>query len=96
MKLYATITSERASKGQGGNEYIEIELLVGTKNKQKKAGIVLMEPSYYGFEVRYIPPAGISKSDSILLSEIKGERQKGEQCEACRAGYCEDHGTIPM
>lgn len=23
MKLYATITSERASKGQGGNEFIE-------------------------------------------------------------------------
>lgn len=26
MKLYATVTSERASKGQGGNDYLEIEL----------------------------------------------------------------------
>lgn len=26
MKLYATITSERASKGQGGNQFLEIEL----------------------------------------------------------------------
>ncbi len=26
MKLYATTTSERASKGQGGNEYIDIEI----------------------------------------------------------------------
>lgn len=26
MKLYATVTSERASKGQGGNEYVDIEL----------------------------------------------------------------------
>lgn len=26
MKLYATTTSERASKGQGGNDYIKIEL----------------------------------------------------------------------
>lgn len=26
MKLYATTTSERASKGQGGNEYLEIDI----------------------------------------------------------------------
>ena len=26
MKLYATVQSERASKGQGGNEYIDISL----------------------------------------------------------------------
>jgi hypothetical protein len=26
MKLYATTTSERASSGQGGNQYIDIEL----------------------------------------------------------------------
>ncbi len=33
MKLYATVTSERASKGQGGNEYLDIDIMVGnTKN----------------------------------------------------------------
>lgn len=26
MKLYATITSERATKGQGGNKYLDIEI----------------------------------------------------------------------
>ena len=26
MKLYATVTSERASKGQGGNKYIEVKI----------------------------------------------------------------------
>ena len=26
MKLYATVTSERASKGQGGNKYLDIEI----------------------------------------------------------------------
>lgn len=26
MKLYATTTSERASKGQGGNEYLDIAI----------------------------------------------------------------------
>ena len=29
MKLYATITSERASKGQGGNDYIIFDASVG-------------------------------------------------------------------
>jgi len=33
MKLYATTTSERASKGQGGNKYICIQLLAGKKRK---------------------------------------------------------------
>ena len=29
MKLYATTTSERASKGQGGNKYLDIDIYVG-------------------------------------------------------------------
>jgi hypothetical protein len=29
MKIYATVTSDRASKGQGGNEYIIVDLNVG-------------------------------------------------------------------
>lgn len=33
MKLYATTTSERASKGQGGNEYICIKLTVQNGSK---------------------------------------------------------------
>ncbi len=32
MKLYATTTSDRASKGQGGNEFINIHLTVGDQN----------------------------------------------------------------
>lgn len=32
MKLYATITSERATKGQGGNKYIDCKLTVGDRN----------------------------------------------------------------
>ena len=35
MKLYATTTSERASKGQGGNEYLKIIVL--NENKTQKA-----------------------------------------------------------
>ena len=32
MKLYATVTSERASKGQGGNKYLNVDLMGGDKN----------------------------------------------------------------
>lgn len=32
MKLYATVTSERATKGQGGNEFIDYILTVGGKS----------------------------------------------------------------
>ena len=34
MKLYATTTSERASKGQGGNDYICIKLTVQNGSRQ--------------------------------------------------------------
>jgi len=33
MKLYATTTSERATKGQGGNEYLNIALSLPPINK---------------------------------------------------------------
>jgi hypothetical protein len=36
MRLYATTTSERATKGQGGNKYLHITILDGDKFKQRK------------------------------------------------------------
>ena len=42
MKLYSTITSERASKGQGGNKYIEIVLLQEINGKRVNVGKVEM------------------------------------------------------
>ena len=41
MKLYATITSERASKGQGGNKYVEIELKAF--DRDTPIGTILLE-----------------------------------------------------
>lgn len=35
MKLYATVTSERASKGQGGNKYLDIDITVGDAEKPR-------------------------------------------------------------
>jgi hypothetical protein len=34
MRLYGTITSERATKGQGGNDYLDIDITVGSRDKQ--------------------------------------------------------------
>ena len=38
MKLYATTTSERASKGQGGNQYLIIDLTVQDADKNISSG----------------------------------------------------------
>jgi len=72
MKLYATVTSDRASKGQGGNEYIEIVL----KNEDKIDEYV----------IRWTPEAltvcGAHDNDYLLnIPQTKGEKQKGEQDE---------------
>ena len=34
MKLYATIASERATKSQGGNDLLDIDILVGNKTRK--------------------------------------------------------------
>lgn len=41
MKLYATTTSERASKGQGGNNELVINITVGNTTRREIANIVL-------------------------------------------------------
>lgn len=33
MRLYSTITSERASKGQGGNDYLLIDIMDENRDK---------------------------------------------------------------
>lgn len=43
MKLYATTTSERASKGQGGNKFLMIEIGDGERKKLAEANIRVKE-----------------------------------------------------
>ena len=98
MKLYATVTSERATKGQGGNDYLDIRLSVS--NDRIEAGRIIVEPSGTGYKVYFIPPAGITKADGVTLSEItaeyieikkKGEKQKGEKiCDICNIRHAEN------
>lgn len=98
MKLYATVTSERASKGQGG-EYIDIEIKDGEKlcfatikvrtDKQDGQSITIWHDGQT--DVR-------AYKDSAWNKEIndyrKGKKQKGEgKCPDCgnttdEAGNC--------
>ena len=63
MKLYATITSERATKGQGGNEYLNINILGEKKEPLGHIRIIPDGTNYrltfsfalYGTKKIYIP-----------------------------------------
>ncbi len=44
MRLYATITSERAKKSQGGNREIVVEFYVGSKAESIKIAEVILTP----------------------------------------------------
>ena len=63
MKLYATTTSERASKGQGGNKFLKIELSAGDKNNPVNMGLIEMTTKQYKnnprrFYLKYFTPNG--------------------------------------
>lgn len=83
MKLYATVSSERATKGQGG-KYLDIEIF--TTNKEhpthrvrvwtdEKTGNTMVDTYriHFGTERQY------SRDVVFTGIETKGKRQKGEQ-----------------
>lgn len=73
MKLYATVASERASKGQGGNDYVDIVLtykygnetrILTRMNMSIEDGAVVLFDNSHG---------------EIARAELeKGNKQKGE------------------
>jgi len=86
MKFYATTTSERASKGQGG-ENLEIEI----KGEDKRTFIeakVFEKDGEYIFEGYVIHPEDAQghRSEQYFRFEIgKGKSQKDEK----KCAYCE-------
>ena len=93
MKLYATVSSERASKGQGGNKYLEIEINY-TPQKGKSTWLfpklrVELNDGAYGAEnaVLYAEEElGVWQrlytadiKHARILKEPKGKKQKGEK-----------------
>jgi hypothetical protein len=80
MKLYATIKSERAMKGQGGNK----EIVLSLKNESKLTiASLLFIPNNDDATCSLI----LKSYDKLLIDFIdfpNGKRQKGEKC------YCSD------
>ena len=96
MKLYATVTSERATKGQGGN-WLEIEILGENK---KLLGIIKVFPqdknNPYGL-ISYNWLVGTSegyqvRSEGIMeAKDTEVEDKRGELCEDCGATMVNGH-----
>ena len=86
MKLYATTTSERASKGQGGNDFIEIQI---TDENEKAIYSLIVMPHDEGHLIIENLNAYVQKrhgggyevdSNEAFKKfvELKGKKQKGE------------------
>ena len=78
MKLYATTTSERASKGQGGNKRIEINLRIDSI-KRMEIGNLVMTQEDDKYTVYYYPINDNCREQAInsgrvLLYETKGKK----------------------
>lgn len=90
MKLYCTVASERASKGQGGNEYLDIDILVGdAKNPFKLARLTVRRSDeldgengtetggYAIYDERDEIVAYITDNE-LRKEQSKGNKQEGE------------------
>lgn len=98
MKLYATTTSERATKGQGGNDFLEIEITAeGFEGIPTRANLYRLSISkndnnggLYAELLKY------SNHEVIVLDNIKGKSQKGEQYHCQKhAWHCSGEGAYP-
>lgn len=84
MELYTKATSERATKGQGGNEFIEIELLamidkistvVGNVSMIRKEKEILIKFDGGDYDIEYI-------------IQTKDKKQKTVKCGFCGKINC--------
>lgn len=81
MKLYAKITSERATKGQGGNDYLDIDLTVGDAKNQI---------SFARFTLRYSDELPEEEGSGWVLYDENDEPIKwlaDEKSKSCRHDY---------
>lgn len=88
MKLYATTTSERASKGQGGQKYIQVNLTTEKKHWISLTMKVNEKRNVYELWVTHeneLPK--LIKERSIT----KGEKKKGETICARRDCTIKEH-----
>ena len=80
MKLYATTTSERASKGQGGNKFLEINILDEHKNE-----ILFIRCIPDGTNIRTFikPTERATRLQATTLYIPKGREQGADNCPKC-------------
>lgn len=84
MKLYATTTSERASKGQGGNDYLDININIDSKEPVYRFRTIFDEL----LDIYYIH-LEINRSNEWIqvyrgeIETTKGEKKKGDSCKYC-------------
>lgn len=86
MKLYATTTSERASKGQGGNKFLKVEFQIEQTNptgfkRYIDAGDIDININNGVIEIDYISQGGNVTPLANFKEDLqeKGKKQKGEK-----------------
>lgn len=101
MILYATINSEKATKGQGGNKYLTIRLM--GEGQKKNEAVVLADIEMLFKETKegrtyYVKVfhAKADEADYIITLPVpntpKGKKQKGKEiCLHCRT-HCKSVG----
>lgn len=70
MKLYATTTSERASKGQGGNKWLRVELQAEIGGKRETVARINLYPPIggkAGLFIEYSKQKTESQINDILM-----------------------------
>lgn len=103
MKLYATVTSERASKGQGGNEYLYVKIQGAEPGVATLLDMEIVPDEYGHAHVRKmigsisLLRSIISAAHEQIEDKRKGERQKGERCKmpGCDRPSTQESGYRP-
>ena len=84
MKLYATTTSERASKGQGGNEYLAIDIMTAPNIKHYRINVNMVDNIPIMEIYEYKSGRNILTKSIDIKWQQKGKSQKGEiYCNEC-------------
>ncbi len=84
MKLYATTTSNRATKGQGG-DYLDIEIkgenqeVIFELKAKQEAGRYIIE----GYAISYHTKNESLRSESYYKYELVGKKPLAERCQVC-------------
>ena len=72
MKIYGTTTSDRASKGQGGNKYVQTVYTVEHEDKEREIiATTIVSEVNDSFLVTHIPIRGDSTVYSIPIRKKK-------------------------